>query len=115
MVGAILGLGVVSFVLSWVGTMGMKHLAPRIGFVDKPGHRKIHSNPKPLGGGVAIFWAVALPLLCVLIILNSITIATRSSIQAAYFSGAVHQTPLALCLLATMLVLHVLGLVDDRQ
>ena len=31
----------------------MKRIAPRLGFVDKPGGRKIHSNPKPLGGGVA--------------------------------------------------------------
>ena len=37
--------------------------AAQIGFVDKPGHRKIHRQPIPLGGGVAIFWAFVLPLL----------------------------------------------------
>ena len=47
-------------------TLAVKHVAPKVGFVDKPGHRKIHSNPKPLGGGIAIFWAFALPILAAL-------------------------------------------------
>ena len=54
MIAAILGLGVLSFLISWVATFAMIRVAPRINFVDRPGHRKIHSNPKPLGGGVAI-------------------------------------------------------------
>ena len=33
----------------------MIRLAPRVGLVDKPGHRKIHAAPKPLGGGAGIF------------------------------------------------------------
>ena len=57
MVLAILALGATSLVISWLLTAVMIRVAPRVGFVDKPGHRKIHSNPKPLGGGVAIFWA----------------------------------------------------------
>src|SRR5437588_13109872 len=60
---AVLSLGVVSFAIAWVVTFAMKRIAPRLGFVDKPGGRKIHANPKPLGGGVAIFLAFALPLL----------------------------------------------------
>jgi len=41
----------------------MRVVAPWMGFVDKPGGRKIHVNPKLLGGGVAIFWSLALPIL----------------------------------------------------
>ena len=52
----------VSFLISLCLTAAMKRLAPKIGFVDKPGHRKIHSNPKPLGGGVAIVWGFVLPI-----------------------------------------------------
>src|SRR3954462_11749385 len=63
MIPAILSLAVVSFAIAGVGTLVMKRVAPRIGFVDKPGHRKIHRQPIPLGGGVAIFWAFVLPLL----------------------------------------------------
>ena len=51
--------GGLSFLLSLVLTRVMIWVSPKIGFVDKPGHRKIHANPKPLGGGVAIFWTMA--------------------------------------------------------
>src|SRR3954469_20947869 len=67
---AILGLGVVSFVISWLATFAMIRIAPRIGFVDKPGQRKIHENPKPLGGGIAIFFAIVGPMIAGLIVVN---------------------------------------------
>lgn len=112
MVGAILGLGVVSFVISWVGTMTMKHVAPRVGFVDKPGHRKIHTNPKPLGGGVAVFWAIALPVIGVL---AYAWWGYTDEQLAAYFGGIRLQTKVAAGILAAMLVLHLMGLVDDKR
>src|SRR5687768_8210130 len=52
-----------AFLVSAASTAGMIRLAPRIGLVDKPGHRKIHHVPKPLGGGVGIFLGVAVPML----------------------------------------------------
>ena len=66
----ILGLGAVSFVVSWALTWGMIHAAPKLGLVDKPGVRKIHDHPKPLGGGIAIFLALALPMLGALALVN---------------------------------------------
>ena len=63
MVGSILSLGLVSFAIAWMLTWMMIRVAPRIGFVDKPGGRKIHANPKPLGGGVAIYWGFVVPLI----------------------------------------------------
>src|SRR4051794_27637255 len=47
MILPILGLGVASFVISWLPTAIMIRLAPRLGLVDKPGGRKIHAAPKP--------------------------------------------------------------------
>jgi len=32
-----------------------RRLAPRWGFMDRPGERKIHRNPVPLAGGLAVF------------------------------------------------------------
>ncbi len=94
----------------------MIRVAPRLGFVDKPGGRKIHDNPKPLGGGVAIFLGFAVPLLGVLIALNCITIAPKPGDRFnAYLSGAVERTPMALCLVGAMLAMHILGLIDDRR
>ena len=109
---AILLLGAASFAVSWVVTLLMRSVAPRLGFVDKPGHRKIHAKPVPLGGGVAIFLGVALPLLAVLIFCN---VATFAAPMQPYAGGVIRQTPMALGLIGAMLAVHVLGLVDDRK
>jgi UDP-GlcNAc:undecaprenyl-phosphate/decaprenyl-phosphate GlcNAc-1-phosphate transferase len=132
----ILILAAVSFGLSWVLTLAMKHLAPRLGLVDRPGVRKIHQDAKPLGGGVAIFWAIALPLLLGLLVVNilddpptapvHITTIDHGAktetfrdfgphIYPAYWSGMRQQTPLALAVLSSLLVMHVVGLLDDRK
>jgi UDP-GlcNAc:undecaprenyl-phosphate GlcNAc-1-phosphate transferase len=116
MVFAILGAGGISLIISWLATMAMIRLAARLGFVDKPGGRKIHASPKPLGGGVAIFLGFTLPLLGVLLVLNCITIPHRPGDRfTAYLSGAVERTPMALCLLGATFSMHVLGLIDDRR
>jgi UDP-GlcNAc:undecaprenyl-phosphate GlcNAc-1-phosphate transferase len=112
MIRGILLAAVVSFVLSWIGTFAMKRLAPVIGFVDKPGGRKIHANPKPLGGGVAIFWAVALPLLGVLLAAYMNWLPEFAKIHEA---GIRSQTSMVLGLLAGVFAMHVMGLIDDRS
>jgi UDP-GlcNAc:undecaprenyl-phosphate GlcNAc-1-phosphate transferase len=117
----VLSLPLISFAISWISTLLIKRFAPRIDFVDKPGHRKIHYIPKPLGGGIAIFLAIALPLLGG--ILSSHLQALQSllpnagdeSLRQALLSGAKQQTPLALGVLVAMLAMHVLGLWDDRK
>jgi UDP-GlcNAc:undecaprenyl-phosphate GlcNAc-1-phosphate transferase len=109
----ILLLPLLSFVISCVVTFLMKRVAPRVGFVDKPGHRKIHSQPKPLGGGVAIFLGIALPLAGAMA--APFILAPPDARLAPYWSGARQQLPLGLGLLAAMLAMHLLGLVDDRR
>lgn len=109
-----------SFLLSIVLTRLMIWLSPRIGFVDRPGHRKIHANPKPLGGGVAIFSSVA-----ILILLTVATLAIAPNTLLRNFAsdedmnallrGGRQQAGLAIGLLCSMLVLHVLGLIDDKR
>jgi UDP-GlcNAc:undecaprenyl-phosphate GlcNAc-1-phosphate transferase len=116
MIGPILLLCVISFLLSWILTYVVKRVADSVGFVDKPGGRKIHANPKPLGGGIAIFWAVVLPMLAGLAAANFLQPpAGRHPELARYWSGIRQQTPLALALLIATLALHVIGLIDDRK
>src|SRR4051812_24686075 len=67
----VLALGAVSLIVSLIASAIMIRIAPRFGLIDKPGGRKIHDNPKPLGGGVAIFVAFALPIIAALAIVNS--------------------------------------------
>lgn len=44
--------------LSWALTDLLIPLAPRLGLVDHPSDRKVHTQPTPRGGGLAIFAAV---------------------------------------------------------
>jgi UDP-GlcNAc:undecaprenyl-phosphate GlcNAc-1-phosphate transferase len=111
----LLVLGVISFVISWLLTAAMIRVAPRLGFVDKPGLHKKHANPKPLGGGVAIFLGFVLPLLGVLAAIHLNLVPTDKPNWLAYAGGVVRQTPLALAIIGAMLVMHLMGLIDDRK
>ena len=145
MLYAVLGLGVASFVLSLILTRVMIWLSPKIGFVDQPGHRKIHANPKPLGGGVAMFWGFAITFIAALVIARYLNTPLRAQLASrqidildaaylpqgdfrlktitvpdhkraqAYIDGVKQQTPVALGLLGAMLAMHILGLVDDKR
>jgi UDP-GlcNAc:undecaprenyl-phosphate GlcNAc-1-phosphate transferase len=120
MIVPILILAGVSFALSWVLTFAMKRLSPRLGLVDRPGGRKIHQLPKPLGGGVAIFLGIALPMLASLVVLN---FADRTVVRYLggskevidLVAGGQYQTPMTLGMLGALLALHGVGLMDDRR
>ena len=109
----ILILPLVSFVISWISTYAIKRIAPRFNFVDKPGHRKIHYIPKPLGGGIAIFLGVALPLL--LGMMGISILRNPRSEWLDYWNGARQQLPLGIGFLMAMFSMHLLGLRDDRK
>lgn len=116
---SVLSLCLLSFAIAFVGTLVMKRLSPRIGFVDRPGGRKIHANPKPLGGGVAVFVAIAAPMLVGLAVVHwgrpPHSIAARVPHLNDYWSGMRDRTPMALGMLLAALVMHLMGLVDDRR
>jgi UDP-GlcNAc:undecaprenyl-phosphate/decaprenyl-phosphate GlcNAc-1-phosphate transferase len=95
-------------------TLLVKRLAPKLDFVDKPGHRKIHHVPKPLGGGIAIFLAFALPLIGALGYAKLATPDPASPL-ARHVPGILSKSPDALKLLAGLLAIHLLGLRDDRR
>src|SRR5688500_10168702 len=101
MIVPILILAAVSFVLSWLITLAMKQFAPRLGLVDRPGTRKIHQLPIPLGGGVASFWSVALPMPATLPAVNVAgnVVSERfpaDEDMAALVEGGQYQTPMTL-------------------
>ena len=115
---AILGLIVLSFAISWILTFALKRVAPRLGFVDKPGGRKIHANAKPLGGGVAIICSFAIPLMAALVWAWSpgqFKGLETTSVQQALVGGIRLKTAQACVLLLAMLAMHVMGLIDDRR
>jgi UDP-GlcNAc:undecaprenyl-phosphate GlcNAc-1-phosphate transferase len=132
----------VAFVISAAAIAAMKRIAPRLGFVDKPGLRKIHHIPKPLGGGVGIFLGIVLPVILGLLYVNLAeppehNVALNTAVTAGraltdpsqvnapmpdaasrlsvHWSGIRHQTPLAIKFILAMLAMHVLGVWDDRK
>ncbi len=119
---AILLLGILSFGTSVGLTACMKRWAVRVGFVDRPGHRKIHHVPKPLGGGVAIFLAVVLPMLAGVGAVHFVDMGRNGGeggglvgALSVHQGGIRQQTPLALKFVLAIGLMHVLGLWDDRK
>lgn len=54
--------GVPSLVVSGLLAFALRKIAPKWGLVDRPGHRKVHAEPVPSGGGLAIWAGVVVPL-----------------------------------------------------
>lgn len=84
---------VVGFAASLGLTPLSRRIAMRLGVVDKPNHRKIHHDHKPMMGGMAIFVAFAVALIL--------------------FSSPEYTFDLA-AILAGAALLSAVGLVDDR-
>ena len=59
--------GLIAFTVGLVASLGLtvpvRQLAIRVGMVDRPGPRKVHLEPMPLLGGLAIYCAVLIALL----------------------------------------------------
>ncbi|NNJ25581.1 MraY family glycosyltransferase [Alienimonas chondri] len=110
-----------AFLLSAAATALMRRLAPRWGLVDAPdAARKVHTSPTPLGGGVAVWFAVIAPLLG--------GVAAAAAIRSGWapesiapdalrphLTGAGAKMPTLLTVLGAGTVLAAVGLWDDRR
>ena len=91
----------------------VRHVAPRFGLVDKPGGRKAHLAPTPLGGGVGLWLTVMLVLAGVGLIAWLLPGILPEQL-APYIRGAWLRSNRLLLLLALSSIIMVLGLLDDR-
>jgi UDP-GlcNAc:undecaprenyl-phosphate/decaprenyl-phosphate GlcNAc-1-phosphate transferase len=48
------------FAVSWLLTLILIRWSPRLGLVDQPNERKVHTQPTPRGGGLAIYISLVL-------------------------------------------------------
>ena len=59
--------GLIAFAVGLIASLGLtvpvRQLALRVGMVDHPGPRKVHVQPMPLLGGLAIYLGVLIALL----------------------------------------------------
>ncbi|HET6879386.1 MAG TPA: MraY family glycosyltransferase [Pirellulales bacterium] len=112
----IVGGVVPSLIVSLLAAYLVRRWAPRLGLVDRPGHRKVHTTPTPLGGGLALFAGIVLPLAGGCLILWLSTKGIRlPEIAALHAPGILSQAPKLWFLLGGGFVLVVLGLIDDRR
>jgi len=100
--------------LTWI----MRASAARFGQLDAPGERKIHDRPIPATGGVAIVAALVLPIALVLAAAWWAPTSWWSAVHSGvveHLPGMRDRTPLAGWLALAVMILHVVGLIDDRR
>ena len=108
-----------SCTLSLVLTALMLRVAPKLGLVDRPSHRKIHLAPVPLGGGIAM----ALSIIVTLCVGGGAVLALRATpgLFAMPEDFTIHIPGLAARLakrspvLAGAAILAVMGIIDDKR
>lgn len=114
------------FVVSTAAAAIIRRFAPRWGLIDRPGHRKVHTTPTPLGGGLAIWLGVVLPFAAGHLAMASASETAPGRLMlpggralppqiATHLGGLQQQAPRLWFLLACGTALVVLGLIDDRR
>ena len=108
-----------AMLISFFATSAARRIAPRLGFIDRPQEDRHHGQAIPLGGGTAILAGILLPSL-VVVALASIWRASGApawapSELAVHIAGAAAKAPMVLGVLAGAMVLHIVGLIDDRR
>lgn len=115
-----------AFLLALAGTALARRVATRLGLIDAPGHRKVHTTPTPRNGGIGIFWGFAIPLLLATTAIllfapkQHADFAAIAGIQIPqnvllHLPGMRAHAPLLLLFLAATFAMHLLGLLDDRK
>jgi UDP-GlcNAc:undecaprenyl-phosphate GlcNAc-1-phosphate transferase len=86
---------------SFLATPWARRLAKKIGAVDQPSDRKIHSQPTPRLGGIAVFFGFCLPFAIFYILQNRVSTIFRN-----------YEKPVLALVLAGIAML-ILGIYDD--
>ncbi|OHB80166.1 MAG: undecaprenyl-phosphate alpha-N-acetylglucosaminyl 1-phosphate transferase [Planctomycetes bacterium RBG_16_64_12] len=111
--------------VAWAAAYLVRRYGPRLGLVDRPGDRKVHTRPTPTGGGLAIWLGIVGPLaLGQLLLWYLLGVHDGRAAEAwlrlpafvePHLPGLLEQSGKLWTLLAGGTVLMVLGLVDDRR
>lgn len=127
MVWLCLALVPAAFLVAFPLTALLIRVGHRLGTLDSagvPGQVK-QRRPVPNTGGVAIFWAIALPMLTGLLMVRGLDASPNAPWRTDFtllpvdlhehVAGIQRMTPTALTLLGALFLLHLLGLRDDRR
>jgi UDP-GlcNAc:undecaprenyl-phosphate GlcNAc-1-phosphate transferase len=105
-----------AMVISAASVPAILKIAPRIGLVDQPGHRKVHQHATPMGGGIAIWLGIAVPALVLAGLVLTIpgeAPVWLEQLRASALLTAEHKAQLLAVAIGGSL-LFLVGLIDDR-
>ena len=104
-----------AFITSLLFTPLIRRLAPGLGLIDQPGQRKVHATPTPMGGGIAVFLGLLVPILLVAFAGGMIRLAPAAlSELRASVSNDVALRQQTIGIIIGAVVLFAMGLADDR-
>ena len=125
MIWLIAGATLPSMLVAWAAAYLVRRYGPRLGLVDRPGDRKVHTRATPTGGGLAIWLGIVGPFaLGQLLLWYLLGVHDGRAAEAwlrlpafvePHLPGLLEQSGKLWTLLAGGTVLMVLGLVDDRR
>src|SRR5262245_4227107 len=107
-----------SFFIALLGTYLVRRNAARFGLIDLPNERKVHTNPTPRGGGIAVWLGVVGTFAVAQLLLWYLKTNNGSSLVPEFakphLAGASAKAAELWILLAAGTALMLLGLADDR-
>ena len=114
---SLVGVFVVAFVLTLVGTRCVRGFAPRLGWIDEPSEAKIHAQPTPYGGGVAIFGGIWLVLWGAVgaVYAHEAGLIELPEVLAPHVQGILERVWSLLWVFLGAAALAVVGLIDDKK
>lgn len=103
----------IAFATATAATPVIRRMAPSLGLVDEPGHRKVHVTPTPMGGGIAVAIGLLVP---VVLLVAGLAIGGLSTVWAPVRDAFadLEQRRQMLAVLTGGCVLFLVGLADDR-
>lgn len=117
----IAGSALPSFLVALAATWLMRWVAPRVGLMDKPNARKVHSTPMPMGGGLGIWLGMLVPFAlgtAALFYVRGLDAAEQARLLPAmalpHLDGIADRIGSLWVLLFCGTILALLGLADDR-
>ena len=108
------------FFISLATTYTVRAWARRADFVDRPGGHKRHESPVALGGGMALMLSICGPILLGTLVAcfmhSGGTPADRlPTLVQTHLAGIASKLPAVFAIVGGAVVLHVVGLIDDRS
>jgi UDP-GlcNAc:undecaprenyl-phosphate GlcNAc-1-phosphate transferase len=102
-------------IVAWAAIFLVRRWAPAWGLIDRPGHRKVHATPTPMGGGIGIWLGVVVAFAA----MHAAALWGKGNPDSVpqfaepHIEGLIAKADSLWLLLGAATVMMALGLVDD--